>query len=997
MSCGVLSVIPHTEAIVSNSLDQLFASLLDGIEATPREPLLRARIVVPEHSLRAWLCHKLAGHNISLLRVEVLPTAEALSESPSRASLLPLLVAFLESQNAPSTPKERYRLAKRLLLPFALRTFLGDGRALTSYPDGEELWKKFEQWKGHSCNPQSLSTAPLFLFGFSSLHPQLVRYFLSMPHLRAFYLLSPCMLFWGDQSSDHEAKWLLSPDNSSRPSVEQLEAFLDDRHKLLANSGQVGREFLSAIEDTSVQTRSQYVFPENLLQDLYSDFLLPETLFISKEGPPSLLEYLKADLLTLVSKRSKPCDLPNDRSIEVHAAPTVLREVEALYERLSVLKELLPASVLVLVTDLRQYTAAIEQVFGKEIPYQVWGETNPSGAIAAWRMLISLLQSKGTLTEWIQLLRHPVFQRAVDLSGDESEDLIDWLHTRPIQWGLSSAHKERYLKQRAIPYANGASRSSFADERELLVASLLSTSTENAAPVSLLPAIGAFLHVLQRIEAWWPLPLDPASFVPLADMSSLLNETVSFLADSDSGGFEEEALRSAAASLSSIAQQTSSPQLPVSEALKIFERSALAHLNASAFSLRAPVIVAEFGSFQPFPVKLIAILGANAGILPQYDEERLFDRLDRLAATLPASNTFVDRYSFLESILCADSLFIGYQSYAFDLKEALQPSPIVNDLFIHLDQQYRIDGAVPSGALFISHSLSRPRRPAYTIEPSEPLYLEKRPSTQVVDLKQIEWAVRSPLHLFFTNQFALTSPKKTTASLFPSPWGIQDQVRSALRCPTSEAKESPFLEKAQRELSEALNVLSLPSLTCYDLHLLPTVTAPYTSSSSIFSPIISGPVEVFGSWPGLIGEGVLLLSDNWKRELFTRWPECSVRAYCAQELGLPFPHQAIVVSKKELFTLPTPPKLQEWAEFTHHARTMAFPFTFEIVKLMLENPSVESLLQAIEESAKEEPIGGSMSLYLNTVSPESCAKDLPTLERYATLLWSSLFSALEAP
>ena len=91
-------VVPLAEAIFSNSLDQLLVSLLDSVRATPTRPLLRARIVVPEHSLRAWLCHELAQTNLSLLRVEVLPITEALESTSqlTRANLLPLLVSFLD-------------------------------------------------------------------------------------------------------------------------------------------------------------------------------------------------------------------------------------------------------------------------------------------------------------------------------------------------------------------------------------------------------------------------------------------------------------------------------------------------------------------------------------------------------------------------------------------------------------------------------------------------------------------------------------------------------------------------------------------------------------------------------------------------------------------------------------------------------------------------------------------------------------------------------------
>ena len=990
-------MVPLAEAIFSNSLEQLFISLLDDVLATPTQPLLRARVIVPDYSLRAWLCHKLAQTDLSLLRVEVLPITEALESTSqlTRATLLPFLVSFLESHI--SSPVERYRLAKRILLPFALKAFLGDGRALSTHPEGEALWKQFEAWSPVSIPSStpataSLSGTPLFLFGFTSIHPQLVHHLISLPSLSRLYLLSPCMLFWGDQSSDHEAKRLLAQKNTSRPSTEQLEAFLDDRHKLLANSGQVGREFLIAIEDSPLQTRSQYLFPSTLLHPPYNEFLLPETIVEQTQEAPSILDHLKADLLTLVSKRAEPYEIPHDRSIEIHAAPTILREVEALYERLGAMKHLPPASVLVLTTDLRRYSAAIEQVFGKDVPYQVWGETNPSGAIAAYRMLVSLLQSRGALSEWIQLLRHPIFQRAIEISEDDVEAVIDWLNSRPIQWGLSHEHKKRYLEHRAIPSIN-QHHASFADEREYLLNTLLSASAETTPSVSLLPAIGSFLHFLQRIESWWPLPLDPTAFVTVADISALLNTVTSLFVDENSGGFEEEALTSATTAFSRMAQQTPSSQLPVAEALRLFDRMVTGLMHTKAMYLRSPVIVAEFGAFDPFPTQLIAILGANADTLPKYNEERLFDRLDRLVATLPASNTFVDRYTFIESIASAKNLFIGYQSYAFELKETLRPSPIVDDLVTHLDEHYRIDGALPSKAIHFSHPLARPLRPASPLQSPKPIHAEKPRSPQVVDLKQIERAARSPLNLYFAEQLALSPLRQKAESVFASPWEVQDLVTSTLGKTASETPQNPLVERAEKRTKRALSELSISSLTRYDLHLLPTITKPYTSSETIFSPTISGSQEIFGSWHGLILEGIVLLSENWKRELFKKWPECSVRAYCSQTLSLPFQQQAIIVAERKLLLLPETPTLQEWGEFAALARSKAFPFTFEIVKQLLSHTTPEELLQAIEEEAKKDSV---WQAYLHTMSIEQCTHDLPTLERYASLLWSPLFTAMEA-
>ena len=708
-------MVTAPEAVFSNDLRQLLEVLVEDIKISSTPSLLTASIVVPDGAIRAWLSHELSKKGVSLLRVEILLLEEALEHPASgtqrltRFHLIPLLMSFLASPDGACLPLEgvsaQAHMARRLRLPFALRAFLGEKGWFSKEKDAELLWQKFEAWcpltlpgKGQ---PYSSSGVPLFLFGFSSLNHCLLNQLLGSPSLQCLYLLSPCMLFWGDQSSDHEMRFLLScTSNASRLPTEQ---FLNDRHRLLANCGQIGREFMLLVEETQLQTRSMYVLPQALVKPPYTDYLATGHI-VRDNGPPTLLDHLKADLLLLVGKREAPEPLLRDRSIEIHGAPTPLREVEALLERLGGFASLPPASVIVLVTDMSRYQAAIEQALGRTIPYQIWGKTEKQSIITAFRMVLNLLQSKGTVPDWLQLLRHPVFHVALQMTKDEAEALIQWLSDRPIRWGVSQTQKKRYLASRAITPST-LNSTSFEQEREALLDSLVSTCSEDNVDVSLLKPVGNFFEFLGAIERWWQLPVQGSAFASMDSLATLFDTVLERLVQGSTGGFDEEALKVASAAFAQISLDTGSPVLLISEGIRLFYHLVDTHLSRHLLHLSKPVIVAEFGSFQPFPAQLIAVLGAHEGALPQHSEEQLLDRLDRMVPKIPASNTFFDRYAFLEAILQAENLFVTYQSYAFEVREQMPYSPVVADLFAHLDANYLIDSALPSSSLLFSHPL----------------------------------------------------------------------------------------------------------------------------------------------------------------------------------------------------------------------------------------------------------------------------------------------------
>ncbi len=1002
-------VVRLPEAVMSNDLDELLDIFSDDLRTLPSSSLVKAWIIVPNGSIRAWFAHELAKKEISLLRFEILLLDEALRYRSSRLTrhhVIPLLMAFLDNlqKTSPSplphsdTAPMQYLLARKLRLPWTLRAFLGEAAACAKDAERERLWQQFVRWcplpiPSMRAPTPPCPTVPLFLFGFSSLNPVILHQLLAFPTLQRLYCLSPCMLFWGDQSSDHELRHLLTDAGRrhlSRPVAEHLERLLYDRHRLLANSGQVGREFMILLEESSLQTCAAYRLPAALAHPPYTDYLLPEAV-IHGGAAATLLDHVKADILLLIGRRDTPHDLPADSSIEVHGAPTPLREVEALRRRLADFSALPPASILILVTDMSRYAAAVAQVFGEEIPYQMWEQEEHNGILTAFRMMIHLLMSKGTLNDWLQLLRHPIIQVSLSISSEEADAIIAWLSTSDIHWGLSQHHRQRYLASRAITPT--ATATTFDEEWSSLLTDLLTATQETTVDVSLLKPLGAFFHFLHDIETWWSLPLQESHYAPMASFATLFATLLDSLLKGSTGGFEGDALTNAIATFSAIASQTASPQIPAAEALSTIYTLITNNLSRTRLHLSAPVIVAPLATFQPFPAQLIAILGAHDGALPEHSQDQLLDRLDRMVPNIPASSALLDRYAFIEILLAAKNLFITYQSYAFDIRESVPYSPIVADLLAHLDANYTIAASPPSSRIHTIHPLSRPHYPSQPRpRPPTALVLDKKSPSPSLAMTTLQYTAHAPLDVYYKEQYALAAHSSPSPSLFMPPWEIRSRLERDIAT-AAPSTPHPSYQKAFSVVHASLRTMNITPTTI-DLHLLPTIATPCHTPAALLAPVIDTSPSIVGTWPSLIKEGILITSDEWRQELFSRWPEHAIRTYIAHTYHIPIAPCAILLKNRATLSLPPSNTIHVWAEFAALATTTPFPFSYDIVKVLLTHPSPHDVYRAI--IAHAETRKGAWRAFADTLTIDICTHHLPQWEQYASLLWSDLFTLPEA-
>jgi len=946
--------------VCSNEIEVLLEALVERLKAlTPA--LTKATIVVPDNLFRSWLTHELASRGISVLDLEFLLIEELFERRYNHLlplSFLPLLTSFFEKENC-SIP------VRHALLPFIKRAFFEES---DFFVERESLWDRFVEWakiKRCDLNLHALT----YLFGFSSLNRAFFEEVSHSPLFKELFFLSPCMLYWGDQCSDRKVRYLL--DSATQSSQKHLEKLLLDRQRFLANTGQMGQQFMLAIEDLDLPKEALYTLPKPLFKEPYQSYISTELL--SKPCPTlSLLDHLKADMLLLVGKRDKSEELLQDPSIEIHAAYTPLREVEALYERVQNGCSLKPATVLVFVTEMSRYRAAFEEVFRGA--YQIWGEEKRGGALSLFKMLISFFSSKSRSQDCVQLLRHELFQKILSIRSQDVEALISWLSRNPTAWGISEKYRHRYCEKRLLPVERGQSLSSC---YEKYLGFFLQELKEDRTRIesSLLQPLGSFFAFIQEVEERCELPLEgKRAILKWRDFFSYLAQRIV-----RGNAYEEEALLLAQIEFERISVKSSSAKVELSEALRIFSAFIDRAMSHRSIDIVSPIIVAEFGSVQPFPVELVALLGLQENIFPRHDEDKLFSKMHRMVSASPVTNVGVDRYSVIEAILAAKNLFVGYQSYNFERRHSY--SSVIDEMMHHLDEHYRIDGALPSKKLHTQHPLHRSVRvKKQEQKKGKDLYLGAQKEQEEIDLQNFCCAAFSPLKTFFREQYALHSDWRQEDPLFVR---SKDVRKSFVKGAIEDGIKGTCISKELSRIEEGI--------TLYDLHLLPTVSSAQIDGVEIFCPAVQ---KVAGSLSGIADKAIILFDEQWEKELFYRWPETVLRSLLAQEHGLQIAQKAYIVPENRYLSLKiadAKSSFAEWVHFFSAVKKEPFPFSYEIVQLLLKEK--EGLYQAIADKAEREK--GAWSIYFQGLSPTICEEHKSSWKRWAEDLWKEYFVSVE--
>ena len=543
-----------------------------------------------------------------------------------------------------------FRLLRRKLArqPFALRALAAIDRL--RQPPSAALSARLAPYAGG-----------LRLFGLSSLAPVQVQLLQALSAVLPvdLFLLTPCQDLWQrcvdrrQQLTDALAlkepldlDWLLQA-----PGLE-------------ARFGRLGAEFQQLLEGTgeALLARQQEL-------DL---FFLPVTAQAqgdsaegdSAEAAPPLLLQLQQQLAD--AAQPPLVRSPLDISLEFHACPGMLRQVQIVRDRLLQLlaadPSLEPRDILVMTPAVDGFAPLLASVFGDreatgvDLPWRLTDRSQQSEAGIA-RTLLGLLRVAGdrfTATALEGLLEAQPLQGRFGLTAPEVTELNQLLQRSGFRWGLDGHER------------GGDPTHSLAWVIDRLLLALVLPQTPGLAPGGVAPAAsgadlertGRWLHLLTRLRHWLGQLRQPGTSAVWA--TRLQELLLDLFGDGGEAAWELPVLQAAIHVWQEAAGQANPLVLeaPVVAAL-LDEQLAI---DSGRFGHRSGTLtISALEPMRAIPHRVIVLMGLDADLFPRQRNRPAFHLMEQqrlLGDPHPADQ---DRYVLMEALLSArDHLLITW-------------------------------------------------------------------------------------------------------------------------------------------------------------------------------------------------------------------------------------------------------------------------------------------------------------------------------------------------
>ena len=611
-------------------------------------------------------------------------------------------------------------------------------------------------------DPATLAAAralpsPLRLFGLSSMAPIQVDLLQALSGQLdvEIYLLTPCRDLWqrrgpGGLGAGLGRRELLDPDQGGLDrngldhpcgaedgdppplgsaggepwNLEPLgDAWRLGVPSLEARFGRLGAEFQQLLEGSG-----ETQLGESLQQDLFAAAAaIAEAGTPSQEPrPASLLEQLQQALVD--PDQGRPLERPpGDSSLEFHACPGRLRQVQILRDRLLQLlaadASLTPRDILVMTPQVEEFAPLVAAVFG---------DTAATGIALPWRLtdrsqqdqgglatsLLALLRQGGerlTASGLEALLSHRPLMEPLGLGASELAELGELLQRAGFRWGLDSKDRGVEPTNRGVEqthpdveptHPGGDPTHSLAWAIDRLVLGLVLPEQPGLAPGGCAPL--AMAGSLERQARWLQLlnrlrhslkglaiARTPADWAPV--LETLLT---SWFGDGGELAWELQLLRSAIADWQELAASS-----PLRLGAPVLAEVLAERLNADSgrFGHRSgSLTISALEPMRAIPHRVIVLMGLDGGSFPHQGERPGFHLMEQQRLLGDPNPGDQDRYVLLESLLSArDHLLVSWCSRDERNGDGRQPAPPVRQWLALLEQQL---GREQARDLLVDHS-----------------------------------------------------------------------------------------------------------------------------------------------------------------------------------------------------------------------------------------------------------------------------------------------------
>jgi exodeoxyribonuclease V gamma subunit len=724
----------------SNRLEALATRLAHETRTPFASAFAPEIVIVQSHGVARWLALQLARHNGVCANVRFpfpIAFASELYRAVDPAAVTPLydrdvltwrvmqvlpplekLPSFTDVRRyVNDDPLRRFELARRLAATYE--------QYLIYRPDWIARWEREEPdtWQGILWNRlvgaagashraalqrsflEGLDAAALAragiperisVFGAPALPPMLLELLAALAgHIDVhLYIMNPCREYWGDIAAAGEIA-------RKRIARRADSAFLESGNPLLASLGKQGRDFVDLIQSHTFVEDDQYCEPGSgsLLAALQSDVL-------------NLKDRVGGDVLQVGA---------NDRSVQVHACHSAMREVEVLHDQLLAMFEadraLQPSDVVVMTPDIESYAPYIEAVFASNkptIPYTISDRSTErdSPLAATFMALLDLPGSRYEAAQILAILDEPAVQCRFELQTEDLDLIHHWMCESGIRWGIDAVHRAGF----GVP-ATAEHTWRFGLDRLLLGYALPGageSTFEGIAPYddvegSLGQILGRFVSFAESVIRLNALPASRT--VP--QWSEIMHGVLAEFFNAEETRDEEvEMVRAAITTLASRAEAAGFGGTVSLDVIKSALRAAL-EVPGRGF-LSGGVTFCAMVPMRSLPFKVVCLIGLNNGAFPRMRRIQAFDLMESDFRKGDRSRRDDDRYLFLESMLSARSVFyISYTGQHIRDNSVIPPSVLVSELLDHIARGF----CGPAGRDVREHLLVR-----HPLQPFSPRY-----------------------------------------------------------------------------------------------------------------------------------------------------------------------------------------------------------------------------------------------------------------------------------
>ncbi|WP_299082995.1 exodeoxyribonuclease V subunit gamma, partial [uncultured Paraglaciecola sp.] len=556
----------------------------------------------------------------------------------------------------------------------------------------------------HSVPSHTNDTAnskPLMVFGISAMPMQQLEVLDALSQSRDVFIFwfNPSQHYWGDivDNKTQAKAQLKAIDNPQSAGVE----FLDVGNPLLASWGKLGRDYQDMLLGFEFQQQDCFIdlAPENLLQHIQTDIN-----HLQFRGVAEPLD--ASELLSNGDKYPKVAINQSDKSMQVHACHSKVRELEVLHDQLlqrfNDNPSWHPGDVIVMMPDVASYAPFIEGVFGSvpshlAIPYAIsdrnLGQVSP--LLDSFLQMMTLHQSRLSLSDILSLLEVPAIARKFAIDAQEFELLQHWLTDAGVRWGWNEQDKQRWdlppekqntwvfgLQRLLAGYAI-SSESLFEGNQELISAY---GDIEGQQAVALGKCY-LFISLLLKTLGFCQQPLN---------IQQKVSQALALLADLyDTDETEQIEMQTLRETLEKMLLHSHQYTQDIDQ--DVFVSELQQNIQEKGVGQRFLAGYVNFCTLMPMrsiPFKMVCLLGMNDNDYPRQSVPMGFD-LMRIAPVKRGdrSRRLDDRYLFLEALLSArEQLYFSFLGFSQKDNSPLAPSILLSELIEYCQQGFCLEG-----------------------------------------------------------------------------------------------------------------------------------------------------------------------------------------------------------------------------------------------------------------------------------------------------------------